>query len=95
MITIIGDIAVSDSGFTLKVVNPNPYDPQGFPEIEYREGDKVLKGALESHWSLKVQLSRTWESPYENEVITPEKGKQIQENILEALDSLGHYYYSF
>jgi hypothetical protein len=96
MIKVIGHTAVSDTGFTLKVVEPNPYDPQDDPRIEYREGDRVLKGRLESHWSLKVHLSSlAWEPPYEKELITAEKGKQIEANVIEALESMGHFYFSF
>jgi hypothetical protein len=95
MITVQGDTAVSDTGFTLRVTKVDPYDPQHSPRIEYQEGERVLKGGLESQWSLKVLVSWEWEPPYGQELITADRREQIQENIIAALDSLGHYYYSF
>jgi len=91
MINVNGNTVVSDTGFTLKVM-----DVGDVTAVEYREGDKLLKGGLETQWALKVYFPRWgWEAPYEKELITHEKGKQIEANILEALDSLRYYYYSF
>ena len=95
MIRVQGDTAVSDTGFTLRVTKVDPHDPQHSPRIEYQEGGRVLKGGLESQWSLKVFVSWEWEPPFKQELITADRRKQIEENIIGALDSLGHYYYSF
>ena len=89
MLTVIGHTAVSDTGFTLTVVKPDPYDAQDDPRIEYREGDRVLKGRLESHWSLKVHLAWVWEPPHQTESLTAEHSTRIQEDVLEALDAMG------
>jgi hypothetical protein len=67
----------------------------GDPEIEYREGTRVLRGSLESQWSLAVSVNRAWEPPHAEEAIPPEKWARIRANILAALEAQGYYYYHF
>ena len=94
MFTKIGpDTAQSDSGFVLEVTAP--YGPGGALSIEYRESEKLLRGSLEPVWSMSAGINSRWEPPFENEPITAEKRRQIQSNILEALDFLGYHYFTF
>ena len=86
-------IVGAESNYTLKVMTPD--DPQDDPRIAYREGGRVLRGSLESHWSLSVSVNWTWEPPHAGEPIPQEKREQIEKNIIAALEQQGYHYYHF
>ncbi len=84
-----GEGVKSDSGFSVRF--------KGLHDIEYREGDKLLiafRERLIGDPNMEIDSSsiESWEAPYEQENITPEKKQQILSNICAALDFLGRTY---
>ena len=84
-----GTGAKSDSGFLIRF--------RGLHDVIYREGDKVLvafRERLTGDPSVDVDSAsiESWEPPYQNEIISSEKKRQILDNICAALDFLGITY---
>jgi hypothetical protein len=65
--------------------------------VEYREGDHIIRfdntmNAMDLGYPLFTLLPKSiarWAAPFENELLSEEKRKQIIENLAAALDYLG------
>ena len=82
---LIGTGAESDADFSVRL--------KGLHTIEYREGVRRLEAFREmliGDPSMDIDSSsiESWLHPYEDEVITPEKKKQILKNICDAIEFL-------
>jgi hypothetical protein len=85
----VGQGVKGDAGFQVRL--------KGLHEVEYREGVRVLTAFRERlvgepSMELDPRSIESWDAPYENESITPERKKQILNNICAALDFMGLTY---